>query len=100
MAVSFNQGSPNKQSEDRATMITTTGARLPFVLRKARPEFGAGARLQGMGSNPHDAQAAVRISAVLACLPEKIDATPWPIHMPRTIREFARTAEGPLKAGK
>ncbi len=53
-----------------------------------------------MGSNPHDARAAARISTVLSRLPEKIDATPRPIHTPRTIREFARPAEGLLKAGK
>ena len=81
-------------------MIAAPRAHRPSMLRKARPEFGTGARLQSMGSNSHDTQAAAHILAVLSRLPEKIDATPRPIHVPRTIREFTRTAKILLKAGK
>ena len=81
-------------------MVAAARACLSPVLRKACPEFGAGAGFQGMGSDPHDAPAVAGIGTTFTRLLKKIDTPLRPIHAPRAIRALARAAEIMLKVGQ
>lgn len=79
-------------------MIATAGSRMSSVLRKPSPEFRAGASLQRVRTDAHDARSKSGMATIFTRLAEEIDASLRPTHPAIAFREPPRTAEMMLKA--
>ena len=81
VAVLYNQSRANDQAKDRAAMVTADALLLSAVLRKPRPEFGAGACMECVRANAYNAGAIAGVRSHLASFHEEIDASCGPAHL-------------------
>lgn len=97
IAVAFDQRRADNQPEYGSAMVAGAGSCLSSMLRKPGPEFCAGACLQRMCADAHDARSRSRIAAVFPRLTKEISASLRPPHRAIALRKLSSATKSLLE---